>query len=174
MTTTSSVEGAEGTGLAVIDRVDIPSALVVAPATSLGCNEDSTLEQLAEMNNAVDFAYEKAKENKVARDGIFVAYIKKHGPFTLGDKRYWLTFPKSVKCRKLLDAIPAVMKACLGDEEAFVRALSINALKVGICRSLLGKDFDTHFVTVVKDKLESGEAAPMQLESSDPTFIKRK
>lgn len=162
------------TQLATVDRIEIPSVPAVVSENGITCNEDSSLDDLAAMNSAIEFAYERAKENRKARDDIFIAYINKHGPFTLGTVRYWLTKPKTVKCKDPGKAFLAVMDACGGDVDAIGRTLSANALKVGQCRTLLGAEFDTHFETIVRDKLESGEAAPLELASQDEAFIKPK
>ena len=161
----------DDTQLVKVSRADAPDEGSAA-ALLLRCNEDSSLADLHAASDAVDALYEAAKELKRHRDELFIERIRQHGGFTLNTTRYFLSHPKTVKCRNVLTTVRRVLEAVGGDEDAFGRCLSSNALKVGQCRSLLGGDFDAHFETVVRDKLETGEAAPKELAAVDERFLK--
>jgi hypothetical protein len=109
-----------------------------ADALLLAVNDESPLEQLAAASAAVDAMYERAKALREHRDALFADVCRRRGPFTLGTMRYWLSHPKTVRCRSASNAVGAILDATGGDEEAFARSLTSNPFKIGICRSLLG------------------------------------
>lgn len=154
------------TTIVKVERAEAESLL-------LRCNSESPLDQLAAASDAVEALCERAKALRAHRDALLTEAVKERGPLTLGNTRYWLSHPKTTKPRALLALMRAVMECTGGDEEAFARALSANAFKIGQCRSILGEAFPDHFTVEVRDKLESGEAAPKELTSAPADLLLR-
>lgn len=75
-----------------------------------------------------------------------------------GERRLYVAVDKITKVRDPRAAFKAVLLACGGDVDAVVDAISVNALKPGACKAILGDDWGSHFE--VKESTRLGEAMP--------------
>lgn len=117
------------------------------------------------------------EEKRDQVEAAAVAYIKAHGEQTIGDVRYFVGFPKTVKPRDLRAAVEALMTATGGDFARFTDCLSAGALKHGECRKVFEaagtpQRYAEVFETKSEPKLEEGKPAAKRLQKVDQKFLK--
>ncbi len=79
-------------------------------------------------------------------------WIEANGPVVIGDVRWVLVNKKTEKVRDLKSAVMALEKAVGGEFDLFIDCLSVNAIKTGAAKKVLGNDFEKFFeVTIEKD-----------------------
>lgn len=81
-------------------------------------------------------------------------WIESNGPVVIGDVRYVLVNKKTEKVRSLRSAIENLYTATGGDFDAFVDCLSMNAIKPGAAKKVLGSEFENVFEVIVETDVE--------------------
>ena len=74
-----------------------------------------------------------------------------------GTINYYVGSEKKVKCRNVRECIVALMEKTGGDFDLFTDTLSVNAIKQGAAKKVLGDEFAQHFETVTEEVLEKKE-----------------
>lgn len=106
-------------------------------------------------NRLAEFKRRASELLNMVDERLMVPYVKTHGEIVIGPGVKWvMKIEKTVKVRDLRQAIEGLYAATNGDFDAFVQCLSVNALKPGECRKVLGGRFDALFETVVREDVE--------------------
>lgn len=113
-----------------------------------------------------------AKEVKEKAAQKLAQWIEKNGEFTIGEIRYYVGVTKDYKPTSMRAAVDALLTATGGDLDAFIEALSSNAIKPGHARKVLGEQFESVFVTTEKLDVLTGKPK-RELKSVDQRYLKR-
>ena len=89
---------------------------------------------------------------------------------TIDGKRYYVGVNKRTKIRDLGVTVEAILHAVGGDIEAFVEALSSNAIKPGHAKKVLGDAWGDHFEVTEIDDLKTGKPKKV-LKLADDRYI---
>jgi hypothetical protein len=90
--------------------------------------------------------------------------------FMVGETKWFIAAKKKEKCRDLKAAIEALYLATGGDFDAFVGVLSINAVKPGAAKKVLGSEFDRHFETTTEQDVSTHQPK-RELQAVNTRFI---
>ncbi len=82
-------------------------------------------------------------------------WIEANGPVVIGDVRWVLVNKKTEKVRDLKSAVMALDKAVGGEFDLFIDALSVNAIKPGAAKKILGADFEKFFEVLIEMDVET-------------------
>jgi hypothetical protein len=132
------------------------------------------------LRSKLEFMLRRVKETMDALDEKAIDHIKVTGrdiEYAVDDKgnkmRLYLAHPKTTKCRDVRATIQALIQYSSGDWDAVESCLSSSAIKHGAAKKILPPEtWGNCFTVEVKDKLESGEVAPKQLQKFDERFNK--
>jgi hypothetical protein len=152
--------------------------LAVAPSTNLLHSLESAITSLAAdtptesllcAREELLFYKQESVRMLAIVDSLLIDRINASGPIQYGNGvRFYVSHPKTTKCRNLKAAIDALAVATGGEEQLFLGCFSSNAIKYGQAKKHLTKEqYDKLFETVVKDKLEDGSEAPKRLVKAD-------
>lgn len=141
---------------------------------TLNLEEDSSVEDFSNALMVIERLLEIGRDFKERwRDKAF-ARVKKHGSFTVLSREFYVGRPKEWKVKELRKAVEGLFKSTGGDWDAFIDALSTNALKPGAYRKICGPEvFAEHFKDVTVEKLQSkGVEAADELCEVDSRFLR--
>jgi hypothetical protein len=142
---------------------------------------DAPIEDIALLHQRLKAYIQRGREMQAQFEQAAIAWIKQNGR----DIRYTINadgaemvltlgHSKTVKCRDVRKTIAKLEYHSNGDLDAVQACLSTSALKHGACKKILPPEvWEECFEVVVKDKLESGEAAPKELVEINTTFTSR-
>jgi hypothetical protein len=84
-----------------------------------------------------------------------------------GTEKFYVGDRKETDCIDVRKAVEAILTACGGDFDLFCAVLSVNAIKAGEAKKVLGKEWKKHFKVTYRECLEHD-----QLQSVDTAFVK--
>jgi hypothetical protein len=90
------------------------------------------------------------------RKAVDERLIEQNVNATIGTRRIFVSHPKTDKpITPYAQAAQAILNKCGGDWSVFAQAHSVNALKPGACKEILGPElWAEHFETVVKSSIK--------------------
>jgi hypothetical protein len=109
----------------------------------------------------------KAKLREAVRGWMLGTGTKE---IVVGETLWFIGPKKKEKVRDLKAAIEALYVATGGDFDAFVEALSVNAIKPGQAKKVLGPAFDTHFETIIEQDVQTKQPK-RELQSVNTRFL---
>ena len=71
--------------------------------------------------------------------------------------RYYVGVKRTTKCRDVPLAVDAVLNACGGDFDQFMRCLASQPLKHGACAAVLGSEWARHFKVEEQQDVKTGK-----------------
>ncbi len=130
--------------------------LTRAEAASIADLTDLSHDQVAELMELVDAAKSRVRQADETLKAAVLAWCIAKGPITRGDMLTTASSKKTEKCKSIPAAIEAIFLAVGGDYDAFCDVLSVNSIKAGAAKKLLGYDkFDELWETKIEMTLEN-------------------
>lgn len=135
---------------------------------------DASEAEFHEAIQIVDRVAEIARQLKAKVELAAIEWIKKHGPVSLNETRYFVGPNKKVKCNSPYTTLLKCMEEAGGDLDRIGTLLSSDSLKPGACRELLGEEeFNRQFTTTVVDDLKTGKPSA-RLQKLNTAFLPNK
>lgn len=123
--------------------------------TELATRDDLTMDDLLMLYMKLDGVIKRARDAKAQLESFMVGWMPAHCPEArIGDELFCVGKRKTEKDRNVGATIRAILEAVGGDEQALMDCLSVNAVKAGAAKKVLGDRFDDFFETTYGDKLE--------------------
>jgi hypothetical protein len=140
----------------------------------LSLSADSPKDTLLEFHERMKFYKQESTRMLKIVEQAMISFINAHGPIELGNGvRYYVAHPKDTKCNNVAQTVEAIFEATGGDFVRSCECLSTSAIKHGAAKKILPPEkFEELFTVTVKDKLETGEAAPKKLQKADDRFAR--
>jgi hypothetical protein len=166
----------------VIPSNPIDAAMIEVEALALApdASHDHIAERYPVLRDKLEFMQRRIAEVMDALDERAVEWIKLNKrdiEYAVDDKgnkmRLYLAHPKTTKCVDVPRTLTALIEHSLGDWQMVESCLSANAIKPGAAKKVLSAEaFAECFTVETRDKLESGEVAPKELQRFDERFSK--
>lgn len=130
----------------------------------------TSIDEIAETLNQLDFAMERAKEMKKAGEAALSVRLNATGKSVqIGQWLYSMKHPKTTSCISNRQAAEACFNAVAGDFDQFCALLSSDAFKHGACAKILPPEiYEGIFITIYPDKLEK------KLVKADMNFLPKR
>jgi hypothetical protein len=91
-----------------------------------------------------------------------IDHIEEHGPFVVGEVRYYTGFALDTRCRDARATAKAILE--VADVDTLLDCLSATAIKQGASKRVAGLIFEDHFEVVHKEELREGTPKKELLE----------
>ena len=128
-------------------------------------------EEIVNGLNLTEVLLQRAREIRHRMEQVAIEWIVIHGPVTVGDVRYSVGCPKTVRCLDAARCLRLVLAGCGGDVDGVAPYLRAEPWKYGSVRSLLGEsDFEQVFRSEWKPKLVEGRPQ-RQLQQTNTRFL---
>lgn len=141
--------------------------LDVIDATSL---KGTLVDPIAIVWVRLNAAMSQGRSLKERVEEYMTKWIEANGPFAIGDTEFFLAPDKSIKCRDIRKTVTALYESVAGDFDAFCECLSVNAIKPGAAKKVLG---DSRFLELFEVKVATDlEKRPVKsLQMIDKRFV---
>jgi hypothetical protein len=131
-------------------------------------------EEIVNWLNLTEVLLQRAREIRHRMEQVAVEWIQLHGPLAVGDIRYSVGCPKTVRCLDVARCLRLVLAGCGGDVDGVAAYLRADPWKYGSVRSLLGEsEFEQAFRSEWKPKLVEGRPQ-RQLQQTNTRFLPHK
>ena len=157
-----------------IEPVEVTSPLTPLEMRIVAVSPASPKDEVLTMLDRLKFFSQEISRLKKLMDQQAIAWIQENGDIQISDTaRYYIGHPKDTECTDPSAALEAYLEAVGGDWKLMCEVLASGAIKHGAAKKRLSAEVYAKFFKVtVKDKLETGAAAPKQLQKFDEKFIK--
>jgi hypothetical protein len=98
-----------------------------------------------------------------------IDHIEQHGPFVVGETRFYTGIGITTRCRDPRATAQAILE--VADVDTLLDCLSATAIKQGAAKRVDGLDFNDHFEVVRKEELREGKPKLALLEAK-PKYLK--
>ena len=155
------------------ERQDFITSIELRTAALDERRNELTPDEACQMLDDIAGGMKRLRDAKAVLEAFLVDWL----PTTLtrelriGTKKWYVGPNKNTKCRSVRATIEALMLVTGGDFDALVDCLSVNCLKPGACRKVLGEAFRAHFDEIVEMDLKTSEPKK-SLHELDEKFLK--
>lgn len=123
----------------------------------LSITTDMTVEQVMEIRERLMFAETRVKEAKASLNAALMEYIDAHGPFVVGNTRFYNGVKKTTRCMSVPRCVEALLTETGGDFDEFCKVLGSQPIKPGAAEGILGDEWDEHFEVIGQQDVKTGK-----------------
>jgi hypothetical protein len=131
----------------------------------------SSLDQLCAALDASEWLLARARTIDCLMKQIAIAWIDRNGEFSIGQVRYWVQYPLTVRCLNVAQTGHAVLEAAGGDFDHFLEILVAQPYRHAAVRSIVGKALHGRLFSAHRSGRLANGVPQRVLKRADATFL---